>query len=95
MTKIYLVSDIVRKNKRNGMLRHTFLRVGEDISLQHFIVPSFKFLMCLSTFLVPYCLLVSTSKVMDGNKGKEQDRQFLFYFTLNLTILHITSELIL
>ena len=78
MTKIYLVSDIVRKNKRNGMLRHAFLRVGEDISLQHFIVPSFKFLLCLSVFLVLYCLLVSTSEVRDGNKGKEQDRQICY-----------------
>ena len=34
------------------MLRHAFLRVGEDISLQHFISPSLKFLLCLSVYLV-------------------------------------------
>ena len=38
----------------NGMLRHSFLRVGEDISLQHFIVPSFTFLLCLAVYLVHF-----------------------------------------
>ena len=27
------------RTDRNGMLRHTFLRVGEEITLQHFIAP--------------------------------------------------------
>ena len=36
------------------MLCPAFLRVGEDISLQHFIVPSFKFLLCLSVYLVHF-----------------------------------------
>ena len=38
-------------NDKNGMLRHSYLRVGEDISLLHFIAPSFEFLLCLSVFL--------------------------------------------
>ena len=36
------------------MLHHSYLRVGEDISLQHFIAPSFEFLLCLSVFLLLY-----------------------------------------
>ena len=36
----------------NGMLRHSFWRVWEDISLQHFIVPSFTLLLCLAVYLV-------------------------------------------
>ena len=35
------------------MLCHSFLRVGENISLLHFTVPSFEFLLCLSVFLCP------------------------------------------
>ena len=35
----------------NGMLHHSYLRVGEDIYLQHFIAPSFEFLLCLSVCL--------------------------------------------
>ena len=38
----------------NGILRHAFLRVGEDISMQHFISPSFNFLLCLSLYLFLY-----------------------------------------
>ena len=37
----FLVPDFSQKNTANGMLRHSFLRVGEDISLLHFIAPSF------------------------------------------------------
>ena len=38
-------------NDKNGMLRHSYLRVGEDISLRHFIAPSFEFLLCFSVYL--------------------------------------------
>ena len=44
--------QIVHLKSKNGMLRHSFLRVGEDISLQHFIVPSFSFLLCLAVYNV-------------------------------------------
>ena len=54
------------------MLRHTFLRLGEDISLQHLISSSFNFLLCLSVYLVLYCLLASKSKARDGNKGNKE-----------------------
>ena len=37
----------------NGMLLHAFLRVGEDISFQHFIV--FGLFVCLSCLLLPAC----------------------------------------
>ena len=48
------------------MLHHSFLRVGEDISLQHLIVPSFNFLLCLAVYLVHFiaCLLASAKQGM-------------------------------
>ena len=39
------------------MLRHAFLRVGEDISLLHFIVPCCQLFVCFCVCLVSYCLL--------------------------------------
>ena len=55
----------------NRMLRHSFLRVGEDIFLQYFILPPFKFLLCFSL----YCLLASTSEARDGNKGNNKEKK--------------------
>ena len=52
----------------NGMLRHPFLRVWEDISLQHILLQSLQLMLCLSVCLVLYCLLASTSETRDGNK---------------------------
>ena len=46
------------------MLRHAFLRVGEDISLQHILLPPLSFC-CF--YLVLYCLLASTREARDGN----------------------------
>ena len=41
--------NILRMHIINGMLRHAFLRVGEDISLQNIMLPPFTFCsVCLS-----------------------------------------------
>ena len=58
------------------MLRHSYSRVGEDISLLHFIAPSFEFLPCLYVFLCtlfPVWLDVwqHEAQPRDGNKANQ------------------------
>ena len=85
------------------MLRHSYLRVGEDISLLHFIAPSFEFLLCLSVFLCVYfvsvppvplsasCVSMFHRKSISSSKQKQG---FLcvtyvpFYFLHRKKILH-------
>ena len=44
----------IYRTKLNGMLRHSFLRLGEDIVLQHILLPPLSLSLCLVTLS---CLL--------------------------------------
>ena len=65
--------------KFNGMLRHTFLRVGEDIFLQHILLPPLSFCyVCLSSILLFIACLPARAKrgmAIRAIKNKILDRQ--------------------
>ena len=56
----------------NGILRHSFLRVGEDISLLHFIAPSFEFLLCLSVYKTKIVNLKSKVALLSSKRYNEK-----------------------
>ena len=65
--------------KFNGMLRHAYLRVGEDISLQHILIPPLSFCsVCLSSILLFIACLpapVKRGMAIMAIKNKILDRQ--------------------
>ena len=78
---------------QNGMLRHSFLRVGEDIPLQHILLPQCSFNPPSSYWVaLTACLLAWACE--GGNKCKKYDYYYFFFFCLLIIRLLTTIKLV-